>query len=60
VVNRTLGVVVVGLVAADARRIGQLVIVVDVAIGALSRRHQMGTRQGEAGERVIEGSAQPG
>jgi len=54
VIDGNLRIVVVRLVAADARRVSQLVVVVHVAIGALPRRNHMGTRQGEAGLRVIE------
>jgi len=53
------GLVVIGLVAGNARRAGQVVIVVDVAIGASPRRNGMGTGQREAGLRVIELAVRP-
>ena len=46
--------VVVLLVAGHARGIGDVVVVVDVAIHALARRHRMQAGQREAGLRVIE------
>ena len=46
--RRIIGVVVVVLVAAYARRIVQLVVVVDMAIGASTRRYCMRTSQSPA------------
>ena len=59
VIDGTLGVVVVRLVAADACRVGQLVIVVDMAISALPWRNQMRAGQGKASLRVIKSCTQP-
>ena len=53
-VVRAVGVVVVGQVAGDARRIFQRVIVVDVAVLALARRHHVGSGQRPTGLRVVE------
>ena len=39
--HRTLRIVVVGLVARNARSVGDVVVVVDVAVGACPRRHLM-------------------
>jgi hypothetical protein len=52
--------VVIVLMTADAGRVGKVVVVVDVAIGALARRHGMASRQREAGRVVIEGRIEPG
>ena len=52
--------VVVALMATHASRAGDVVVVVDVAIGALARRRSMATSQREAGAVVIEGRIQPG
>jgi hypothetical protein len=59
-VIRVGGALEIGQVAADARRIrgGQVVVVIDVAMGALQGRVRAGQR--EAGGRVIEGRARPG
>jgi len=51
--------VVIRQMAAHAGRGGDFVVVVDVAIGAQPRRHRVQPSQGEAGDRVVKGSAQP-
>jgi len=60
VVHRRGGVVVIGLVARDTGRRRQVVIIVDVAIGASARRHGVGAAQRETGSVVIKGCVQPG
>jgi hypothetical protein len=47
-------------VARNAGGAGQVVVVVDVAVGALPRRHGMSAGQGEIDHRVIEGGRRPG
>ena len=59
VVDRRLGVVVIGLVAADARSIGEVVVAIDVAVGAGARWHGVRTREGPAGGGVIERGIHP-
>jgi len=59
-IHRRLGVVVVGLMAGDARRPGQVVVVVQVAIRALPWRNHMGASQRKAGAVVIEARVQLG
>ena len=39
--HRTVRILIVGLVTRDARGVGDVVVVVDVAISALSRRHRV-------------------
>ena len=46
-------------VATDARRARQVVVVVDVAVHALPRRHRVGVGQGKSNRVVIERRAQP-
>ncbi len=46
-------------VAGHARRAGQVVIVIDVAVGALARRNCMRSRQSEIHERVVESRRLP-
>ena len=57
VVNRRLGAVVSRLVTRDARRSGQVVIVVDMALCARGRRVR--SSQGKAGRRVIKRRIHP-
>ena len=59
VVHRSGRRVVVVLVASHARGAREVVVVVDVTIGALTRRHGVRSSQREAGGVVIEGSIQP-
>ena len=51
--------VVVGLMAADAGSRGDVVVVVDVTVRALTRRHGMRSAQREPGGAVVEGCIQP-
>ena len=60
VVHRRDGVVVVSLMARDAGRGGDVVVVVDVTIAALAWRHRVRASQWEAGTGVIERCIQPG
>ena len=57
--HRTFRIVEIGLVARNAERAVQVVVIVDVAVGARPRRNRMGTRQREAGLRVIELAIRP-
>src|SRR6202023_186168 len=59
-VDRLLGVVVVLLVAGNARGLGKVVIVIDVAIGAGARRHGVAAGERELGFVVIELGRLPG
>ena len=59
VVNRALRVVVIGQVAADASRSREVVVVVDVAVGAQARRHGVHAGQIEPGRSVVEDGVQP-
>jgi len=52
--HRTVRVVVIGLVARNASRVGDVVVVIDVAVGAGPRWNRMRARQRETGLRVIE------
>ena len=47
-------------VTGHARVRGQVVVVIDMAVGALPRRHRVHTGQGEGGKRVIERRVRPG
>ncbi len=58
-VHRRQGVGVIVLVARDAGCTGQVVVVVNVAVRALTRRHGVRSRQHEASAVVIEGRIQP-
>ena len=60
VVHGADGVGVVLLMAGDAERARQIVIVVDVAVRALSRRDSVGTSKRETRAVVVEGSVEPG
>ena len=53
-------VVVVGLMATDASRGGDVVVVIDVAICTLPRRHSVRAGQREPGRRVIKACRLPG
>ena len=57
--DRRGGVVEIGLVATDARRNRDAVVVVDVTIGALARRHHMRASEREARLGVIESCGLP-
>ena len=59
VVHRAECRVVVGLMAAHAGRGGDVVVVIDVTVGTLARRHGMRTAQREPGGAVVEGCIQP-
>ena len=54
---RIRGAVEIVQVTSHASRVGQVVIVIDVTLGALQRRVRSGKR--EPGAAVIEGSSQP-
>ncbi len=57
--HRTLRVVVIGLMARNARSVRDVVVVVDVAVGARPRRDRVRARQRKAGLRVIELAVRP-
>ena len=50
---------IIFLVARVAGRAAQIVVVLDMAVGALPRRHLMRTRQRESSAAVIERRIQP-
>lgn len=58
-VRRRVGVVVIRLVARDARRIGRRQAVIAVHVTSGARHRAVETRQREAGRRVIEGPVTP-
>src|SRR5260370_34514187 len=58
-VDRLLGVVVVLLVAGNARGLGKVVVIVDMAIGAGMWRHGVGGGEEESSECRIEPCVQP-
>jgi len=60
VIDWSLRVVVVRLMARNAIRVRNVVVVVDVAIRALARWNRVRIIQGEAGFRVIETGGLPG
>ena len=53
--NRRGGAIVVSLVTADARRAGDVVVVVDVAIGTGSGWHGVSAAEWETGSAVVKG-----
>ena len=57
--DRRGGVVVIGLVAGDASRAGQAVVVVDVAIGAQARRNRVIPGEREPGAGMVECGIHP-
>ena len=59
VVHRRRRAVVVLLMASDAQRAGQVVIVVDMAVAANAGRHQVRVGQRESGRRVVKLSVRP-
>ena len=59
VVHRSEGRVVVGLMAAHAGRSGDVVVVIDVTVRALTRRHGVRSAQREPSGAVVEGCIQP-
>ena len=59
-VVRIRGALEIFQVTGHAGRAGQVVVVADVAIDALARRHGVRTRQNESGSRVIELAVGPG
>src|SRR6202521_1324747 len=59
-VDRLLGVVVVLLVARDARSLGQAVVVVDVAVGTRARRNGVSAGERESGLGMVEVRRLPG
>ena len=58
--NGRRGASIIVLVAGVTRSAGQVVVVVDMTIGALSRRHGVRSRQRESGAVVVESRIQPG
>jgi len=60
VIHRRFRVVVIVLVTADARRVGDVVVVVDVTVGTLPRWHRVQAGQREATLGVIERGGLPG
>lgn len=59
VIHGSQSIGVVSLVAGDARRAGQVVVVVGVAVGALARRNRVGIGQRESRAVVVKARIQP-
>ena len=58
--NGSVRIIEIVLVARNASRVGDVVVVIDMAIRALPRRHSVRSGERELGLRVIERSRLPG